>query len=107
MAFKSINEIPELQKPKFVFDYPDSLEEINGALKTKGNVFDNIDLGDGYTLAPFRNKVYGNGQDFNVEFDIINGDDIVDTLGVYGRNFDEDYQNQLQEIIRKHKNGGK
>lgn len=104
MAYKSISEIPAIQKQKFVFDYPDSLEEINDALKTRGDYFDDIDLGDGYVLTPYRNKVYGNGQDYNVEFDIINGDDIVDTLGVYGRKFDEDYQNQLQEIIRNHKN---
>lgn len=93
----------QMSQQKFVFDYPNSLDEINNTLKNKSDYFDDIDLGDGYILTPQRRSVYGNDQDYNVEFDIINGDDLVDTLGVYGKKFDEDYQRQLQEIIRNHR----
>ena len=103
MAYKDPRELSkELIKNKFVFDYPDSLDQINDILND--GYLDEVDLGDGYKLFPNKRKVYGRGLDYNVEFDITNGDDIIDTLGVYGRNFDEDYQSQLQDIIRKHKN---
>ena len=103
MAKTPLELANKISNPQFVFDYSNSLEEINNTLKNKSDYFDEIDLGDGYILSPERRKVYGNGQDYNVEFNIINGDDLIDTLGVYGKKFDEDYQRQLQEIIRNHK----
>lgn len=113
MAFKNPVQLAKSleNKPSFVFDYPDSLEEINGVLDPKNqagySTFDDIELGDGYTLTPNKRIVYGDDQDYNIEFDVFDENkDIIDTLGVYGLDFDEDYQSQLQEIIRNHKMQG-
>ena len=102
MAFKSPNDLANSFTGK-KFAYANKLEDINNVLNKFSD--DEIDLEDGYYLYPNKRKVYGDERDYNVEFDVSNGNDIIDTLGVYGLDFDEDYQRQLEEIINNHRGG--
>lgn len=82
---------------QYVLD-EDIVDEINDYIES--NYEGEIDLENGLTIsvenAP---KIYGDDRDYNKIISVSTDDKAVDEIGIYGTEFDEEYQKEIESII--------